>query len=259
MSRLGVLLAAAFLMATMGQASAVASASSAADPAIRVINLINEARAERGLGTLRLDSRLRSLAVDRATSLAATAILSHEAAGSLPESLAARGIQWYGYGETIGDASGTPATAAGSILRMLLASPTHRGLMMSGDYNYIGVGLVYRRSSGLTFGSVVMIESRDRTGPRADVLGAVISGDDIRWSWRGWDPPLQTHTAGLRDFSVQLRMDRGPWSTIASGTAALARWTRNGLHGRWYGLRVRARDRAGNIGSWSPELRIWLP
>jgi uncharacterized protein YkwD len=258
-SRHVVLLVVALLITRTGQLSAAAGTSGASDPATRVMSLINEARAARGLVALRSDSRLSSLAVDRATSLAATGILSHDAAGSLPEGLAARGIQWYGYGEDIGYASGKPGAAAGSIFRMLAASPTHWDLMMSGDYNYLGVGFVYRPSSGLTYGSVVLTESRDRTGPRSTILGAVFSGDDIRWSWRGWDPPLQTRTAGLRDFSVQLRMDRGPWSTIASGTATTARSTLNRLRGHWYGLRVQARDRAGNVGSWSPELRIWLP
>lgn len=259
MSRRSVLLAIALLMATTAQTSADTTTPGAADPATQVMSLINQARAERGLVPLRSDSRLWSLAVDRATRLAAGGVLSHEAAGSLPEGLAARGIQWYGYGEDIGYASGTPDVAASSIFRMWVESPTHWSLLMSPDYNYLGVGLVYRPSSGVTFSSVVLTESPDRTGARAAILGAVVSGDDIRWGWRGWDPQLQTHTAGLRDFSLQLRMDRGSWVTIASRTAATARWTLNRIRGHWYGLRVRARDRAGNVGPWSREFRVWLP
>jgi hypothetical protein len=244
-------------MATTAQTSAATTIVT--DPAHRVMGYINEARAARGLVPLRTDSRLWDVAMERAARLASNGILSHDAAGSMREDLSAQGIQWYGYGEDIGYASGRPGIAATSIFRMWAASPTHWALLMSPDYNYIGVGLVYRPSAGVTFGSVVLTESRDRTGARAAVLGAVVSGDDIRWSWRGWDPPLQTHTAGLRDFELQLRMDRGAWVTIASGTAATARSTLDNIRGHRYGLRVRATDRAGNVGSWSRERRVWLP
>lgn len=257
MSRRSVLLAVALLLAMTAQASAATTIVT--DPAHRLMGYINEARAARGLVPLRADSRLWGVAAERAGRLASSGILSHEAAGSMPEDLAARGIQWYGHGEDIGYASGTPGMAASSIFRMWAASSLHWGLLMSPDYNYLGVGLVDRPSSGVTFGSVVLTESRDRTGARAAILGALASGNDIRWGWRGWDPPLQTHTAGLRDFSLQLRMDRGSWVTIASGTAATARSTPNRIRAHWYGLRVRARDRVGNVGSWSREFRVWLP
>ena len=107
--------------------------------------------------------------------------------------------------------------------------------------------------------SVVLTESPDRTGARAAVARASVSGNDIRWSWRGWDPPLQTHTAGLLDFTLQLRMDRGAWTTIGSGVTATAGTTLNRGRGHWYGMHIRARDRAGNVGPWSRELRVWLP
>jgi uncharacterized protein YkwD len=257
MSRRSVLLAVAFLMATTAEASAATTIVT--DPAFRLMVYINEARAARGLVPLRTDSRLWGVAAERAGRLASSGILSHEAAGSLPGDLAARGIQWYDYGEDIGYASGTPGIAASSILRMWAASSIHWALLMSGDYNYLGVGLAYRTGSGVTFASVTLTESRDRTGARAAVLGAVVTGDAIRWSWRGWDPPLQTRTAGLRDFSLQVRMDRGSWVTIASDTVATTRSMLNQIRGHLYGLRVRARDQAGNVGPWSRELRVWLP
>ena len=66
MRRRSVLLAVAFLLAMTAQANAETSSSGAADPAIGVITLINQARAERGLVPLRSDSRLWGMAVDRA-------------------------------------------------------------------------------------------------------------------------------------------------------------------------------------------------
>ena len=252
-----VLLGVALMAAAVTPANA--ATTTAADPAHRLMASINAARTARGLVPLRSDPRLWAIATDRAGRLASSGILSHDAAGSLPGDLAAWSVRWYGYGEDIGYASGSPGTAWTPVIDMWSASTQHWPLLMSARYNYLGVGLVYRSSSGVTFASVVLTESPDRTGAHAAVGGAVVSGNDIRWWWRGEDPPLQTHTAGLRDFTLQLRTDRGTWATIGTGLTATAGPTLDRVRGHWYGLRVRARDRAGNVGPWSREYRVWLP
>ena len=229
------------------------------DPGHRLMASINQAREARGLVPLRSDPRLWSLADERARRLAASGVLSHAAAGPLPQDLDARGVRWFGYGEVIGYASGSAGIAQRTILLLWSASSDHWPLLMSARYNYLGLGFAYRPDAGVTYVSVVLTESPDRTGARAAVTGALVSGNDIRWSWSGADVPLQTHTAGLRDFTLQLRQDRGPWATIATAVTATTRSTLNRVRGHWYGLRVRARDRAGNIGPWSRERRVWLP
>jgi uncharacterized protein YkwD len=252
-----VLLGVAVLTATSTQPTTATTPP--IDPAHLLMASINQARAARGLVPLRSDWRLWAIATERAGRLAATGILSHEAAGPLTSDLAAHGVGWYGYGEDIGYASGSLGVAGSAVLAMWAASSQHWPLLMSSRYNYLGIGLVYRASSGDTFVSVVLTESPDRTGAHARATQAVVYGIDIRWSWRGWDPPLQTHTAGLRDFSVQLRMDLGAWSTIGSGLTSTVSATLDRAPGHWYGLRVRAGDRAGNVGPWSRELRVWVP
>ncbi|MBI3749591.1 MAG: CAP domain-containing protein [Chloroflexi bacterium] len=231
----------------------------ATDPGYRLMASVNQAREARGLVPLRSDPRLWSLAAERAGRLATSGALSHAAPGPLDQELDARGVRWFGYGEVIGYASGSAGIAQRTILQLWLASPDHWPLLMSARYNYLGIGFAYRSDSGVTFVSVVLTESPDRTGARAAVTGALVSDNDIRWSWSGADVPLQTHTAGLRDFTLQLRQDRGAWATIATAVTATARLTVNRVRGHWYGLRVRARDRAGNIGPWSRERRVWLP
>ena len=187
-----VVLGVAMLAATATQANA--ATSSATDPAHRLMASINQARTARGLVPLRSDPNLWAIAGERAGRLAASGILSHEAAGSLPQDLAARSVRWFGYGEDIGYASGSASEASAAILGMWAASSDHWPLLMSARYNYLGVGLAARSSSGVTFASVVLTESPDRTGAQAAVAGALVSGNDIRWSWRGSDVPLQTHT-----------------------------------------------------------------
>lgn len=251
------LLVVAMLAATA--TSANAAGTSATDPAHSLMASINQAREARGLVPLRSDPRLWSIAADRVGRLASSGVLSHAAAGPLIDDLAARGVRWFSYGEVIGYASGSAGIAQRTILELWLASPEHWPLLMSARYNYLGIGLAWQPSSGVTFASVVLTESPDRTGARAVVAGAQVSGNDIAWSWRGWDPPLQAHTAGLRDFTLQLRQDRGPWVTIGTAVTGTARSALNRARGHWYGLRVRAGDMAGNVGPWSRERRIWLP
>jgi hypothetical protein len=207
---------------------------------------------------LRSDYRLWVLADDRAAAMASSDVLSHNDGGSLQSSLDRRGIQYFGLGEVIAWTSAAPSSSAQSLYGLWASSAPHWKLLMSRSFNYLGVGLSYS-ASGRTYGSIVLTESGDRTGARATIVSASVSGDGVRWTWRGGDPALQTHTAGLRDYAVQIRVDKGAWSNVTSATTSVSRTLSDRARGHWYGLRVRARDRAGNVGAWSPERRVWVP
>jgi len=237
---------------------ATTSASTATAPERQIMTSVNQARASNGLRPLRSDVRLWALADERAAAMASSDVLSHEAGGSIDSGLSRGAIQWYRYGEVIAYSTASGSAAAAHLFELWLSSPSHWELLMSDSFNYLGVGLSVS-SSGRTYGSIVLTESRDRTGARATLSGVTVSGDDVRWTWRGGDPLLQSHTAGLRDFAVQQRTDGGSWVTVSTGTTSTARSAINRAHGHWYGLRVRARDRAGNVGPWSAELRAWVP
>jgi len=81
----------------------------------------------------------------------------------------------------------------------------------------------------------------------------------VSFTWTGADRLLQTHTAGLKNFDVQLKRDSGSWRTIRTGITAtsLTLWNRAGGH--WYRLRVRARDERGNVSGWTKQIRVWVP
>jgi len=212
---------------------------------------INEARAEHGLRPLRGNTGVWAVAGTRAARLASTNILSHSVPGSIAAQLNARDVQWYAYGEDIGyTRARRGAAAVDELFRLWKASPPHWQLMMSSNYNYIGVGLAYRASNNKTFGSLVFTESRDVTRPRAYMDGASLNGSTATWSWHGADPVLQTHTAGIRSYDVQTSRDSGSWRTVASGTTATSRSWGGLSPGHIYRMRVRARDRAGNVGAW---------
>lgn len=235
-----------------------ASATSISDPERQIMSAVNEARAANGLVPLRSDYRLWALADERAAAMASSDVLSHEAAGSLDGGLGSHAIQWYRYGEVIAWSTAKASAAAAHLFDLWRNSPSHWTLLTSSSFNYLGIGLAVS-SSGRTYGSIVLTESKDRTGAKATLTGGRVAGDDVRWTWSGSDPILQSHTAGLRDFAVQQRTDRGSWVTVSTGTTSTARTAINRARGHWYGLRVRARDRAGNVGPWSPELRVWVP
>jgi len=234
------------------------SAATATEPERQIMADVNAARAERGLAPLRSDWRLWVLADERAAVMASSDVLSHGVAGTIATGLERHGIQWYRHGEVIAYTSASGSAGAAHLFEMWSTSASHWALLTSGSFNYVGIGLA-RSGSGRTYGSIVLTESNDRTGARGTMVSATVSGNDVRWTWRGSDPILQTHTAGFRDFAVQQRTDRGAWVNVSSATTSTKRVASNRPRGHWYGLRVRARDRAGNVGPWSSELRVWVP
>jgi hypothetical protein len=226
----------------------------------RILDQINAERSARGLRPLRTDTRLWDLAGDRATRMASTGVMSHAVAGNLGSSLASRGIQNYAYGEDIGYSTAARGLASSDELFSLWrASPDHWALMMSSRYNYVGIGLAFRSSTGQTFGSIVFTESRDISRPKAAMVDVSRSGHDVTWRWTGADVLLQTHTSGLATFRVEARVDGGAWQSVRPRTTTTARTVKGLASGHWYGVRVRATDKAGNVGSWSHEMRIWMP
>ena len=237
---------------------AAASATTIGDPERQIMAAVNEARAADGLVPLRSDYRLWTLADERASAMASVDVLSHDAGGSLGGGLGGEAIQWYGYGEVIAYSTASSSAAAAHLFELWRNSPSHWALLTSSSFNYLGIGLAVS-NSGRTYGSIVLTESKDRTGAKATLTDGFVSGDDVHWSWRGADPALQSHTTGLRDFAVQQRTDNGSWVTVSTGTTSTTRTAINAARGHWYGLRVRARDRAGNVGPWSTELSVWVP
>ncbi len=237
-----------------------ASAVTTTDLEYRILGWVNQHRAERHLQPLRADSRVWDLAGDRSYVMASRNILSHSIAGNVGSQLSSRGIKWHMWGDAIAfthKGKGTYATA--DLFALWKGSKPHWDLLMSPKFNYIGIGMTYRSSTGRTFGDVVMIDGPDRTPPGAAMVSVSRSGDDVRWVWRGWDATLQTRTSGVSRYSVQYRVDSGAFTTVVSSTTAITRYSTNRAHGHYHGVRVRAMDAAGNWGAWSSEMRIWVP
>ena len=74
--------------------------------------------------------------------------------------------------------------------------------------------------------SAMSSSSTARTGRRPGPRWSASSrdGDDVTWTWRGWDVILQTRTSGVASYVVQARMDSGSWSTIGYATTLTQRY-----------------------------------
>jgi uncharacterized protein YkwD len=233
-------------------------ASTATTMQSELLGWINNARASRGLAPLRLLSSLSSFAASRAAHMASTGALSHPSC--LGCSLTSWSIQWYTCGEDIAE-TWYPwgDQAAQSIYNGWKNSSGHWAILMSSTYNYIGIGVAYRSSNRATFAAADLTESRDQTRPWTKMGKVSRSGSTVSWTWSGNDTWLQTHTAGLKNFDVEYRVDSGSWSLIRSGTTAKSLSLSGRAGGHYYGLRVRDRDNKGYLSSYTAELRIWVP
>ena len=86
--------------------------------------------------------------------------------------------------------------------------------MMSSRYNYVGIGLAFRSSTGQTSGpssSRRVATSRGRRHRWSTSRGPVAT---LTWRWTGADAPLQTHTAGLATYRVEARVGSGAWTSV---------------------------------------------
>lgn len=243
----------------VGRATNV-SAGTAETMENEVFTWINNARVAKGLVPLVLHYQLIDLAGDRAATMAYYNTLSHTIAGCLPCQLTSRNIQHYSDGEAIGWSSWPWGDqAALSLFNAWKASSSHWNLLMSATYNYVGIGMAYNATHKITYSSIVLTEAIDQSRPWSKMTSGKLTGTALAWTWTGADTPLQTHTAGLKNFDLQYRIDSGSWVTIWSGATVTSLTVYGRPHGHWYGLRVLARDNRGIVSFYTAESRIWLP
>ncbi len=229
-----------------------------------VVRLLNVERANAGLVALRVDTRLRSIARARSADMVAKGYFSHTQPDgrNVFKLLTARSIKWYAAGEIIAwNNWPSMADSASQARDGWMGSSGHRSIVLSGSYNYFGIGLAVDVATGKRLWTGVFMKGPDRTGgwvafePVAEPIAAAVTGAAARHrtvtvSWRGGDIPLSVLTAGLRHYQVQVRTDGvGPWRWFSRATTTPSRAVRL-WRGHTYVFRARACDRAGNCGRW---------
>ncbi|HET7496075.1 MAG TPA: CAP domain-containing protein [Candidatus Limnocylindrales bacterium] len=239
----------------------VAAGSADLDPATRAaaeqhaLDVTNQRRVDRGLIRLRLDTRLRELARERAQYMADSGEFAHvQSDGTTVFSMiAASGMTWYAAGEIIAwNTAGPLDYSAEFAVQGWMGSPTHRAILLSDDYNYVGFGLAVA-ADGTRYWAGVYLRGPDRTPGWARTGSWTKVNIDRTWArvtarWSGGDTRLQVLTAGLKTFQVQIRKDLGTWhSYVTTSATSVTHWLAR--HHR-YDLRVRSIDRAGNRSAW---------
>ena len=256
-----VIVAVAVLAATAASLSGpmIARASTQDAAEHELLGLINDARAARGLIAVRPDSRLTAIARARSADMARYHYFGHRQPDgrTVFDILDASPITWYGAGEVLAWDTGYPSIDASAAAARdgWLASASHREVILSRDYNYVGFGYVLDGSTGKRLWTGVFMRGPDRTGgwvrlqPTLELSAAGTLNRRYRIDWTGGDIPLSALTAGLDRYQLQLRADDTSWHWWTTGTTVTYRdlvvW-----RGHWYDVRVRACDRRGNCGAW---------
>ncbi len=224
-----------------------------------LLHAVSADRAAAGLRQLREDAALDAVAQARVERLAAASEFSHAAAGpAILAEVGSTGIEPYGVGEALGWSSvGGTAASLDAIRRMWLASPSHRAILLTATDNYVGVGVASRGSA--TFAALIVAETRDRTAPAVRLDAPQRDGTTVTFTWAATDPLLQTHTAGVRSVAVEISVDGGAWRTLRAATIAPSIVLSDRAPGHAYAVRVRARDRAGNLSAWTPPRIALVP
>ncbi len=211
---------------------------------------VNADRAAAGLVRYVRDPALERLAQARVEHLAASRVFGHAEAGApILDSVEATGIAPYGAGEALGWSSRSGADAFASIRSLWAGSPSHRAIVVSTESSYAGVGVTIQ--GGRTYVVLVTAETADRTPPVVDSVGVARDGTRLVVAWTADDPALQTHTAGVRDAAVQYRVAGGKWLVLQRANAAGSARLPQLAAGTSVEVRVRVRDRAGNLSAWA--------
>jgi len=222
-----------------------------------MVSALNADRTSHGLVAVRVDARLMAIARARSNDMVAKHYFGHTQPDgrNVFDILSAQHITWYNAGEIIA-ANNYPMDVTVSVAnRQWLESAGHYAILMSSDFNYVGVGLGVDPDTGKKLWTAVYIKGPDRTAARATVyMPKVVSSPTpttrrVKLAWTGYDPRLQVLTSGLRSYGIQRRVDGGTWTSVTTATTNRYAYFTLTL-GHRYDFRIRARDRAGNQGLW---------
>lgn len=112
---------------------------------------MNQARAQHGVGPLRIDLRLERAARAKSRSMLRTGTFAH---GDFQRRLTSYRVRGPYYGENLAWGVGSNATAPG-IVQMWLASPSHRANLLRPSFQRVGLGLVVGTFAGYSGAAVV--------------------------------------------------------------------------------------------------------
>lgn len=228
----------------------------------KLLKEINEIRVQNGRKPLRLDRRTSHVARSRSLDMAAKRYFAHtEPDGDAADDiLDRRGIDAKEVTENIGHTVGLTLRAGSRRMAdWWYHSPPHRRQMLARNVNYVGIGIA-RHGGRFTY-TAIFTRSRDKTSPRVVIDEATWKpdrmGSKVTIDFHGIDPELSTGRTGIKRFEVQARTPLGEWNVVDGDPQTPRRSLRTFVTGEKQ-FRVRAVDKAGNIGPWQ-YTRVEIP
>ena len=225
------------------------------DVEARLLQDINRIRVRHGRKPLRLDKRIGRVARARSHDMAAKRYFAHvEPDGdNAKRLLGRRDIGASEVTENIGHTVGlTLREGANKMATWWYHSPPHRRQMLAKDINYVGIG-VARRGSRFTY-TAIFTRSRDKTEPKVFLEDAKWrpkgGGAAVTLDWSGNDPKLARGTAGIKRYDVERLTPMGGWTRIGRDPQKSEGTFRTPAAGDQR-FRIRAVDKAGNVGPWT--------
>ncbi len=226
----------------------------------QMVAALNADRTALGLVPVQVDVRLMAIAKERSVDMATKGYFSHTQPDgrNVFDIVRAAKITWFKVGEIIAWNNYPIDSTASAANRQWMNSPGHKAIVISKDFNYVGVGVALG-PDGRKLWTAVYMKGPDRTGARATVSGAALRTGPTtatryaKLTWSGYDPRLQVLTAGFANFTVERRMDGGAWTTAVAST--MSTYTNfKVLIGHVTEFRIAGRDKNGNQGAWSVKV-----
>ena len=228
----------------------------------RLLKDINRIRVRNGRKPLRLDKRTAAVARDRSRDMAAKRYFAHREpdGDDARRILGRRSIPASEVTENIGHTVGLSLREGGNrMASWWYHSPPHRRQMLAKDINYVGIG-VAKRGSRFTY-TAIFTRSRDKTEPKVFIKDTSWrprgGGTEVTIEWHGNDPKLARGTAGIKRYDVERLTLLGGWRRIERHPQQSRGVFRTPARGDQR-FRIRAVDRAGNVGPWT-YTRLDLP
>lgn len=221
----------------------------------RLLKDINRYRVQNGRKPLRLDSQTSRVARARSRDMAAKRYFAHREpdGDNARRILGRRDIGASEVTENIGHTLGlTLREGRDRMARWWYHSAPHRKQMLARDINYVGIG-VARRGSRFTY-TAIFTRSEDKTPPKVFIKDtrwrAKGAGAEVTIDWQGNDPTLARGTAGVKRFDVERLTPMAGWKPVQRDPSQAKGSFRTPARGDQR-FRIRAVDRAGNVGPWA--------
>ena len=221
----------------------------------RLLKDVNRIRVRNGRRPLRLDKRTSNVARARSSDMAAKRYFAHvepdgDDAGRILER---RDISAAEVTENIGHTVGlTLLEGSRRMGTWWYHSRPHRVQMLARDINYVGIG-VARRGDRFTY-TAIFTRSRDKTRPLVVIDESTWhptgDGSQVTIDWHGVDPRLATGTAGIKRFDVEYFTLSDGWGRVGEDPQK-SKWSSQIPGSGDQRFRIRAVDRAGNVGRWA--------